>query len=94
MDTARRRERSVTRRRWREPASGFDPLTTLASFDSYPMFEAIADAIVTGPTGNNVRDLGILMCAEYLELMQYQNVPNPSLIGGVRNLEPHHLAIA
>jgi hypothetical protein len=32
----------------RATAPGFDPLTALATFDSYPMFEAIGDAIVPG----------------------------------------------
>ena len=35
--------------------------TALAKFDSYPLFQAIGDAIMTGPTGNNVRDLRILL---------------------------------
>ena len=30
-------------------------------FDSYPLFHAIGDAIMTGPTGNNVRDLRIML---------------------------------
>jgi hydroxypyruvate reductase len=33
----------------------------LERFDSYPLLERIGDAIVTGPTGNNVRDLRIVM---------------------------------
>jgi len=33
----------------------------LASFNAYPLFDALGDAIVTGPTGNNVRDLRILL---------------------------------
>jgi hydroxypyruvate reductase len=40
---------------------GFDVGTTLADFDAYPLLDAIGDAIVTGPTGNNVRDLRILL---------------------------------
>ncbi len=40
---------------------GFDAATSLANFDSYPLFQAIGDAIMTGPTGNNVRDLRILL---------------------------------
>jgi glycerate 2-kinase len=35
--------------------------THLAKFDAYPLFEALGDAIVTGPTGNNLRDLRILL---------------------------------
>lgn len=33
----------------------------LEVFDTYPVFEALNDAIVTGPTGNNVRDVRVLM---------------------------------
>jgi len=40
---------------------GFDATNALATFDSYPLFDAIGDAIMTGPTGNNVRDLRILL---------------------------------
>jgi glycerate 2-kinase len=40
---------------------GFDVATALAQFDSFPLLDAIGDAIITGPTGNNVRDLRILL---------------------------------
>jgi glycerate 2-kinase len=40
---------------------GLDVATALAQFDSFPLLDAIGDAIVTGPTGNNVRDLRILL---------------------------------
>ncbi|HUH64561.1 MAG TPA: DUF4147 domain-containing protein [Terracidiphilus sp.] len=33
----------------------------MAQFDAFPLFEALGDAIITGPTGNNVRDLRILL---------------------------------
>ncbi|HSZ64045.1 MAG TPA: DUF4147 domain-containing protein [Terriglobales bacterium] len=33
----------------------------LATFNAYPLFEALGDAIITGPTGNNLRDLRILL---------------------------------
>jgi hydroxypyruvate reductase len=33
----------------------------VASFNSYPLFETLGDAVVTGPTGNNLRDLRILL---------------------------------
>src|SRR3984885_5918289 len=33
----------------------------LATFDAYPLLDALGDAIVTGPTGNNLRDLRILL---------------------------------
>src|SRR5664280_2871298 len=40
---------------------GLDIPTALAHFNAYPLFDAIGDSIMTGPTGNNVRDLRILM---------------------------------
>jgi len=40
---------------------GLDAQAHLASFNAYAFFEAIGDAIVTGPTGNNLRDLRILL---------------------------------
>ncbi len=43
---------------------GFDPDMTLARFDCCPLFTALGDSIVTGPTGNNLRDLRILLAAE------------------------------
>ena len=42
-------------------ARGLDPETHLRNFDAFPLFEALGDAIVTGPTGNNLRDLRILL---------------------------------
>ena len=33
----------------------------MRGFNAYPFFEALGDAIVTGPTGNNVRDLRLLL---------------------------------
>ena len=40
--------------------AGFDPARALERFDAYPLFESLDDAIVTGPTGNNIRDLRLL----------------------------------
>jgi hydroxypyruvate reductase len=34
---------------------------TLGNFDSYTLLSMLGDAIVTGPTGNNLRDLRILL---------------------------------
>jgi hydroxypyruvate reductase len=42
-------------------AAGVDARKSLAGFDSYRVFENLADAVVTGPTGNNIRDLRILL---------------------------------
>jgi hydroxypyruvate reductase len=47
----------------RAKARGLDAAAHLAGFNAYPFFEAIGDAIVTGPTGNNLRDLRILLAA-------------------------------
>jgi glycerate 2-kinase len=40
---------------------GLDVHAALAKFDAYPLFSALGDAIETGPTGNNLRDLRILL---------------------------------
>jgi len=40
---------------------GFYSEACLANFNSFPLFQAIGDAIVTGPTGNNLRDLRVLL---------------------------------
>ncbi|HEY6305146.1 MAG TPA: DUF4147 domain-containing protein [Candidatus Angelobacter sp.] len=45
----------------RAQIAGLDPGEHLRSFNSFPFFEKLGDAIHTGPTGNNVRDLRILM---------------------------------
>jgi glycerate 2-kinase len=45
----------------RAQASGLDVHAALEKFDAYPFFSALGDAIETGPTGNNVRDLRILL---------------------------------
>lgn len=38
-----------------------DPAVQLKSFNASPLFEALGDAITTGPTGNNLRDIRILL---------------------------------
>jgi len=45
----------------RAQARGLDAAAALAKFDAYPFFEALGDAVITGPTGNNLRDLRILL---------------------------------
>ena len=35
--------------------------TALQEFDATPLFEALGDTLVTGPTGNNVRDLRVIL---------------------------------
>ncbi len=39
---------------------GLDPLESLSQLDSFRLFDAIGDTVITGPTGQNVRDLRIL----------------------------------
>lgn len=50
-DTTLRRARTL----------GLDPQKFLEDSDAYTFFNALGDAIVTGPTGTNVRDLRILL---------------------------------
>ncbi len=47
----------------RARARGLDASKHLGSFNAYPFFEALGDAIVIGATGNNLRDLRILLAA-------------------------------
>jgi hydroxypyruvate reductase len=42
-------------------AAGLDPGDAFRRSDAYTFFEKLGDAIVTGPTGNNLRDLRILI---------------------------------
>ena len=41
--------------------TGIHPEMELKNFNAFPVFERLGDAVVTGPTGNNVRDLRILL---------------------------------
>ena len=45
----------------RAKARGLDVAAHLTGFNAYPLFEALGDAIITGPTGNNLRDLRIML---------------------------------
>lgn len=45
----------------RAQAAGFDVAQHLAQFNAFPLFDKLGDAISTGPTGNNLRDLRILL---------------------------------
>jgi hydroxypyruvate reductase len=40
---------------------GFHLKSSLANFDACPMFTALGDSVVTGPTGQNLRDLRLLI---------------------------------
>jgi glycerate 2-kinase len=45
----------------RAEANAFSVARALAEFDAYSLFVLLGDAIVMGPTGNNLRDLRILL---------------------------------
>ena len=45
----------------RARAAGLDPDDYFARSDAYTFFERLGDAIITGPTGNNLRDPRILL---------------------------------
>jgi glycerate 2-kinase len=45
----------------RARSRGLDVRAVLNKFDAYPLFNALGDAIEIGPTGNNLRDMRILV---------------------------------
>jgi glycerate 2-kinase len=45
----------------RARAFGFNPEQSLAEFNACPLFTAIGDSVATGPTGQNLRDLRLLI---------------------------------
>jgi glycerate 2-kinase len=45
----------------RANALGIDAHSALARFNAYPLFTALGDTLITGPTHNNLRDLRILL---------------------------------
>jgi glycerate 2-kinase len=45
----------------RARSRGLDPAASLVSFNAYPFFDALGDTLMTGPTGNNLRDLRVLL---------------------------------
>lgn len=45
---------------------GLDPTDFLKRSDSYSFFVALGDAVTTGPTGTNVRDLRILLASKWI----------------------------
>jgi glycerate 2-kinase len=45
----------------RAEGKSLDPRAALKQFNAYPFFKALGDSIETGPTGNNLRDLRILL---------------------------------
>jgi hydroxypyruvate reductase len=45
----------------RAKAFGYDPEASLAAFNACPLFTALGDSVATGPTGQNLRDLRMLI---------------------------------
>jgi glycerate 2-kinase len=45
----------------RAQSEGFNAAATLAGFNAYALFDRLGDTIMSGPTGNNIRDLRILL---------------------------------
>jgi hydroxypyruvate reductase len=45
----------------RARSRSLDPAASLLAYNAYPFFDALGDTIMTGPTGNNLRDLRILL---------------------------------
>jgi hydroxypyruvate reductase len=51
----------------RAVAFGFHPEEALREFNACPMFTALGDSVVTGPTGHNLRDLRLLIAEPSLQ---------------------------
>src|SRR6266481_9752520 len=49
----------------RAKALGLNPATAFQQSDAYTFVEKLGDALLTGPTGNNLRDLRILLAEPY-----------------------------
>jgi glycerate 2-kinase len=47
----------------RARANGIDAEASLRTFNAYPLFQSLSDSIETGATGNNLRDLRILLAS-------------------------------
>jgi hydroxypyruvate reductase len=45
----------------RARSRGLGSAASLGGFNAYPFFDTLGDTVMTGPTGNNVRDLRILL---------------------------------
>jgi glycerate 2-kinase len=45
----------------RAEAAQYPVATALSAFDAYSLLTRLGDAVTTGPTGNNLRDLRILL---------------------------------
>jgi glycerate 2-kinase len=63
-------------------AVGLDPRDAFERSDAYTFFDRLGDAIITGPTGNNLRDLRILIAAPDAESYSGKfRLPNSGLQG-------------
>lgn len=52
----------ATSQTWAQAFSaGLDPAQALAAFDAYSLFSKLDDTIMTGPLGNNLRDLRVIL---------------------------------
>jgi len=51
----------------RARGAGLDPGDFMSRSDAYGFFSRLGDAVVTGPTGNNLRDLRILLARPAME---------------------------
>ena len=45
----------------RASIAGYDASEALGKFNTYPLLQAIGEAIITGPTGNNLRDVRLIL---------------------------------
>ena len=79
----------------------FDPEETLAKFDSCSLFTALGDTIVTGPTGNNLRDLRVLLAVRdskpekwTMLRLRWRGVPTFADFIDDRSKEPSPLLLA
>jgi hydroxypyruvate reductase len=49
----------------RAAALGYDPHRHLAQNDAYPLFAALGDLLLSGPTGTNVNDVVVALVENY-----------------------------
>jgi hydroxypyruvate reductase len=51
----------------RAQAVGLDPRDAFQRSDAYTFFNQLDDAVITGPTGNNLRDLRVLIAGPHAQ---------------------------
>jgi glycerate 2-kinase len=74
----------------RAHAHGLDINVALEQFDSFNVFSKLGDAIITGPTGNNVRDLRILLCNDRVNPAEASREPVSQPKGNMPGSTPAH----